>query len=279
MHIAALNIHPVKSTAIRPIDRAVIEPSGLRGDRRWMITDSDGVLVSARELPLLFSIVADTPDTAPDVHSALRLQAPGAPTLELAEPNRARVPIRLHSKDLEGIPAGEMADDWLRQVTGQDMRLVWCDEPGRRSLNPEWSRPGDHTAFADSAPVTVVSLASLHQLNAWIAEGAAERGEPEPEPLPIERFRPNVVVDGVTEAFAEDGWPRIQIGDCVLRRGKLTDRCVMTTIDTGTLAKSKEPIRTLARHRRWDGKTWFAVRMVPEGTGIARVGDPVSILR
>ncbi|MFX4271897.1 MOSC domain-containing protein [Propionibacteriaceae bacterium Y1685] len=278
MHIAALNIHPVKSTAIRPVDRAEMEWAGLRGDRRWMITDPEGELVSARERPELFTIVADTPDTDAQLRVPLRLRAPGVPTLDLTDPSGVRIGVQVHDKALEGIAVGEEADAWLRQVTGDDLRLIWCDDPSRRVLNPDWSRPGEHTAFADSAPITLVSLASLAQLKEWIAQGAAERGEPTPAPLPIERFRPNIVIDDVAEAFAEDDWPRLQIGDCVLRRAKPTSRCVMTTIDLDSLAKGKEPIRTLARHRRWDGKTWFAVRMVPETLGTVRVGDTATVL-
>ncbi|MGD7789518.1 MOSC domain-containing protein [Propionibacteriaceae bacterium Y1700] len=278
MHIAALNIHPVKSTAIRPVARAAMEWAGLRGDRRWMITDPEGELVSARERLELFTIVADTPDTDAQLRVPLRLSAPGVPTLDLTDPSGVRIGVQVHDKALEGIAVGAEADAWLRQVTGADLRLIWCDDPSRRVLNPDWSRPGEHTAFADSAPITLVSRASLTQLNAWIADEAAARGEPTPEPLPIERFRPNIVIDDVAEAFAEDGWPRVQIGDCVLRRAKPTSRCVMTTIDLDSLTKGKEPIRTLARHRRWDGKTWFAVRMVPETLGTIGVGDTAIIL-
>lgn len=88
------------------------------------------------------------------------------------------------------------------------------------------------------------------------------------------RFRPNVVIDGDIP-FEEDAWPTVRIGDVELRTAEVCDRCVMTTIDPETLATGKEPIRTLARHRRWDGKTWFGTRLVPLGEGELRVGDEV----
>jgi len=68
----------------------------------------------------------------------------------------------------------------------------------------------------------------------------------------------------------------VRIGEVPFRAVKLCDRCVLTTIDPDTLAKGKEPIRTLSRHRRWDGKVWFAVNLIPDGTGTIRVGDPVT---
>ncbi len=193
----------------------------------------------------------------------------------LDHPRGRRLPVRLFSLDLEAVPAGPAADTWLRAVLGRDVRLVWCDDPTRRSLQPSVSEPGDHAAFPDAFPVTLASLASLAQLNDWIAETAIERGEELPDPLPMARFRPNLVIDG-DEPFAEDGWDRISIGDVSFRRGKPVARCVMTTIDPVTLATTKEPIRTLARHRRSpDGDTLFAVHLVPESTGRISVGDAV----
>ena len=108
-----------------------------------------------------------------------------------------------------------------------------------------------------------------------MAETALERGE-EPARLPMTRFRPNLVVDG-DEPFAEDRWTRVRVGEVTFRVGKPVGRCVITTIDPQTLERGHEPIRTLARHRRTpDGKTLFAVHLVPETSGTLRVGDPVS---
>ena len=96
----------------------------------------------------------------------------------------------------------------MRKALGRDdVRLVWCDDPTRRTLNPAHSRPEDFTAYADGYPVTIASESSLRQLNDWITEGALERGEEPPAPLPMQRFRPNLVVDCETP-FAEDDWTR-----------------------------------------------------------------------
>ncbi len=277
--VTGLGIHPVKSTAIRPVTSARVLPWGLDGDRRWMVVDGDGTLVSARELRTLFSVVADTPATDAGVTAPLRLRAAapsGLPDIVVSEPGSETVPVRLHGNDLLARPAEPGAGAWLDEATGASgLRLVWCDDPSRRVLNPKHARPGDHTGFADGYPVTLASLASLARLNDWIAEGAVERGEAPPEPLPIERFRANVVIDG-EEPFAEDGWATVTIGDVRFRQVKLVDRCVMTTIAADDLSSTKEPIRTLARRRMWEHKTWFAVHLVPETEGgEVRVGDAV----
>lgn len=276
MRLLQLNVHPLKSGAIRPLESAAVHPRGLEDDRSWMLVGPDGRLVSAREAHDLFRIVADTPATDPAVPSALRLRAPGHPDLVVDRPVGAPVPIRLFSLDLQGTPAGPDADEWLRSVLGKDVRLVWCHDPARRRLQPGFASPEDHTAFADSFPVTVASLASLRRLNDWIVERALETGEEPPAPLPIERFRANLVVDG-DEPFAEDQWQALTVGGVRFRVAKPVSRCVMTTIDPETLTTAKEPIRTLARHRLVGGKTMFAMHLLPLTTGRISVGDEVCV--
>lgn len=277
MRLVGLNVHPLKSGAIRPVGSSSVVAGGLVDDRSWMLVDAAGQLVSARELHALFTVVADTPATDPTVTGALRLRAPGHADLVLDRPRGAVIAIRLFSLDLLATAAGEVADAWLRSVLGADLRLVWCHDPTRRRLQPGFSQPTDHTSFADAFPVTLASGASLRQLNDWIAEVAVERGEEVLEPLPMTRFRPNLVVDGDVP-FAEDDWDLVSIGDVTFRRGKPVGRCVMTTIDPATLATAKEPIRTLARHRRSPGgDTLFAVHLVPISTGLISVGDEVTV--
>lgn len=275
--VTGIGVHPVKSTAIRPLQQALVLPWGLAGDRRWMVADETGTLVSARELRELFRINADTPETEADLLVPLRLRSRGFDPIDVTEPDTALIDLRMHSNDLQGRPAADEAHQWIRAVTGRpDLRLIWCDDPTRRTFEREWARPTDHAPYTDSCPVTLASLASLRRLNDWIVEGALERGEEPPAPLPIARFRPNVTIDGA-EPFAEDGWTRIRIGEVWFRQTKRVDRCVMTTISPTDLTSTNEPIRTLARHRLEDHKTWFAVHLVPEGTGTIAVGDELTV--
>lgn len=276
MRLTAVNIHPVKSTAIRPLAAAEVLPAGLVDDRCWMVVDHRGGLVSAREVPALFHVTADTPVTDPALGSDLRLRAPARPDLLLDHPAGTPVPVRLFGTDLEAVPAGDEADSWLQRALGRpDLRLVWCDDPTRRRLNPTYARNGEHTAFADSFPVTLASETSLRQLDDWMVETALDHGEEPGEPLPIQRFRANLVVDGA-EPFAEDRWSTVRVGRVRFRVAKPAGRCVMTTVDPETLRSGREPIRTLARYRRAGTRTLFAVHLVPETSGTVYVGDPVS---
>ena len=275
MRLVGLNVHPLKSGAIRPVSSIDVLPRGLRDDRSWMVVDRDGGLVSAREVHALFHVVADTPATDPSVQAALRLRAIGLPDLHLDEPVGEPEPVRLFSLHLRAVPAGADADAWVRTALARDdVRLVWCDDPTRRTLQPGYARPGDHAAFPDAFPVTVASLASLRRLNDWIVERALELGEEPRDALPVERFRANLVVDG-DEPFAEDQWHELTVGGVRFRVTKPVGRCVMTSIHPQTLETAKEPIRTLARHRLVDGKTMFAVHLVPLDEGRIGVGDEV----
>jgi uncharacterized protein YcbX len=130
-------------------------------------------------------------------------------------------------------------------------------------------------SFADGFPLLLATEESLAELNRLIRDGADHSPE---GALPITRFRPNVVVAGAP-AWAEDRWRRLRIGDAVFRVVKGCDRCVLTTVDPDTAERGKEPLRTLARHRRWAGKVWFGVNLIPDTPGVTiHAGDPVQIL-
>ena len=274
MRLDSIRIHPVKSTAIRRVDAAHVGAPGLVGDREWMVVDASGEMLSARTVPQLFRVVAEP--TADGV----RLSAPGFDPLDVTRPDAtAPMSARVFSSGpLPVRPAGPAADAWFRAVTGHaELRLVHCADPTSRPLADGLGQAGDHVAFQDSCPVTVLSLASVARINDWMIETALGRGE-EPTSIDADRFRPNLLLDGDVAPFAEDHWVRIRIGDVVLRRAIPVSRCVMTTIDPADLSRGKEPIRTLARHRAWSGKTWAAVHFVPEQTGRIAVDDDVTVL-
>lgn len=269
-HVA---LHPVKSTGVRRVHAATVEPWGLRGDRRWMVVLPDGECLTAREDHGMFALTADTPDTDPGLLADLRLRVDGLEELLVTAPHGDPEPVTVHGHPHTGVPAPEEAHHWLRRALGrEDVRLVHIATP--RPVSPAHGGPDASTAFADASPVTLASLASLRRLQDWVAETALERGE-EPADLPMSRFRPNLVVDGDLEPFVEDTWSLVTVGAVTFEVAAPVDRCVMTTVDPATRESGHEPIRTLARHRRWDGATWFAVLLVPRTLGEVRTGDEV----
>lgn len=272
MNVSGLHVYPIKSTRGAAVSTAVVEKWGLRHDRRWMVVDHTGARVSAREDRRLFLVEA-----TPAGSGALTISGPHlAPLTVSAGADDPQMPVRIGRSDLLATCPDAKADAWFSELLERAVRLVWLDDPTRRSVNPAIGRPEDHVSFADGYPLLLTTTASLRRLDDWILEEARFRGESVPEPLPMTRFRPNVVVDAA-EPFAEDHWERVAIGEVTFRAAKGCDRCVMTTIDPQTLASGKEPIRTLARHRRWDGQVWFGVNLIPDGVGTISVNDPVTV--
>ena len=263
--------YPVKSCRGERLAEAVVEPWGLAGDRRWMVVDADGAPVTAREHPQMLLVTPRLGD------GQITLSAPGLPDLSYPVPSgRDLVPVSVWASDLVAAPAGDEAAAWLSKVIGEQVRLVYLDDPTRRPTDPASSLDTDRVSFADGYPLLLTSEESLDALNCWIAEGArAAEG-----PVSMRRFRPSVVVSGAS-AWAEDNWRRLRIGPVTFRAVKGCDRCVLTTIDPDTAVKGREPLFALARHRRWDNKVWFGVNLIPDAPGpgaLIRPGDPIEIL-
>jgi hypothetical protein len=270
MTLAAINRFPVKSCRGEALTEALVEPWGLAGDRRWFVVGEDGAALTAREhRPLLLVRPALRDD------GGLDLTGPDLPDLSVDAPVLgALVPIRIHSSELVAAEASAEAGAWFSKLLGVAARLMYMNDPTRRHPNPRFARPDDSVSAADAYPLLLTTAASLTQLNDWIADGPrAHEG-----PVPMIRFRPSIVIAGSTP-WEEDGWRRLRIGDAVFRSVKGCDRCEMTLTDPDTIARTKEPIATLARHRRWDGATWFGMNLVPDTPGARiRVGDDVTVL-
>jgi len=235
--LAAMYIYPVKSCRGIELDRAVLTDAGLEHDREWMIVTPQGRFLTQREVPRLALIV---PRLARD---ALWLAAPGLAPLEVpfdAPDEACEVLIwrdRCPARDL-----GEGAARWLSAFLGRAVRLVRFDPTHRRLSSPQWTGETPAlTRFSDGYAMLVLSRASLDDLNARL-----------PVPLPTERFRPNLVLDGLPP-YGEDGLRELWIGERVrLRVVKPCTRCVITTTNQQTgLVEGEEPLRTLGTYR-WD---------------------------
>ncbi|MER7896799.1 MOSC N-terminal beta barrel domain-containing protein [Streptomyces sp. NPDC096046] len=270
-HLHALHIHPVKAVRGPAPREAVVEPWGLAGDRRWVLIDDGGKVVTQRLLPRLALAAAELLPGG-----AVRLSAPGMRPLTVPVPRPlATVTVEIFRDKVEAAPAeDEAAHAWVSSFLGIDARLAYMDEPAtRRPVAPQYARPGETVSFADGFPLLLTTTASLDALNSLIARGE-HAGE---GPLPMNRFRPNVVVAG-TPAWAEDDWSRLAVGEVHFRVAKPCGRCVVTTTDQGTGERGREPLFSLGRHRRLGGKLVFGQNLVPLSRGTIRVGDPVRIL-
>lgn len=261
MTLTAIYIYPLKSARGTGLPEADVETLGLAGDRRWMLVDENDTFLSQREHAKL--ALVETRLSA----GSLTVSAPEMPPLEI-QPSQAwaRTTVRIWRDDVEAAVAEHPASTWFSNYLGTPCRLVYLDDPASRPVDPSHSKDEEFVSFADGFPLLLTASDSLDELNRRLDE-----------PLPMNRFRPNVVVSG-GGAFAEDEWKHIQIGEAEFRVAKPCARCVVTTVDQQTGEPGKEPLRTLATFRKRDGKVHFGQNLIPLKLGRIRVGDPVEVL-
>ena len=262
MRIASIHVHPIKSCRGVDVAEARIDARGLVHDRRYMIVDEDGRFVSLRTDPTLTLVtLAIEPND-------FVLRAPGEPELRvphaLAVGPRVRATVWSDTVDALEHPGGSAL---FSRVLGRAVRLVHMPESSERAVNPARAKPTDRVGFADAYPVLLLGRASVDDLSAHVGR-----------PMEMTRFRPNLVLEGA-EPYAEDRFAELRIGHVTFRGPKACDRCVATTVDPSTAQSDVEPLRTLARIRRANGKVWLGMNLIHDGPGVVHVGDAVTIIR
>ncbi len=262
--VVGLYVYPIKSCRGIALSDAHLMPGGFEGDRRFMVVASTGDALTARTEPRLLLV-------APRLENgSIRVEAPGARTLELSQTYAAPPGAMSHAKIWRDevstweIPEGSR---WFSQFLGKEVQLVYQAESALRQVNLAHSDRGDVVSLADAYPLLLANTASLEDLNAK-AESL----------ITMERFRPNIVISGAP-AYAEDTWQTLRIADIEFVSPKLCDRCVLTTVDPKTAERGREPLRTLAKHRRWDKAVWFATNLISRSSGTLRIGDDVAPLK
>lgn len=261
--LSAIHVYPVKSLAGFDSPFAEVQPRGLAGDRRWMIVDAAGRFLTQRTLPRMATLSARFSS------DSLQIACPGLPPLSVPRdfPEGDTLTVQVWRSACEAVCRGGAADVWLSEALGQPCRLVFMPDSTRRAVSPGPGGQEGIVSFADGYPLLLVGAASVADLNARLAA-----------PVPVDRFRPNLVVSG-TDAFAEDGWKRVRVGAATFHVAKPCARCALTTVDqaTGALA-GPEPLRTLSGYRLRDRKVLFGQHLIPEILGVVRAGDSVEVL-
>jgi uncharacterized protein YcbX len=261
--LSALHVYPVKSCRGIAPRSWPLDAHGLRGDRSWMVVDGAGRFLTQRELPRLALI-----ETRIDGERIV-LEAPGREPLVLPRAGTAPgdVAIEIWGQRASAVDGGERAARWISAHLGVATRLVAAANDHARAVNRAWFDDGAETAFADGFPLLLISEGSLDDLNTRLAK-----------PLPMDRFRPNLVVRGAAP-YEEDLWKRIRIGDVELAIVKPCSRCVITTTEQATGERDgTEPLRTLATYRKTELGVLFGQNAVHLGPGMLATGMPVEVI-
>jgi uncharacterized protein len=255
--IAALHLHPVKSCGGVAVDEALVIETGLEFDRAWMLVDAAGEMLTQRDLPTL-ALVKPTLR-----HHDLILRAPGMLALHLAlDRVEAATRARVWGDEVKAYDMGALAAQWFSDFCGTPLRLVRFDPEQRRLSDRRWTGTVEaENAFSDGFPLLVANRASLADLNARLAaRGAA--------PVGMERFRPNLVLEGLA-AWEEDHVDLLSIdtpdGPLRLKLVKPCVRCTIPGVDPATGVQGTEPGDTLAGFRadaRVDGGITFGVNAI-----------------
>ncbi len=259
--VSDLWIYPVKSTMGYRVSEARVERRGLAGDRRWMLVDEHGKMITQRECGALQSVATRLQDGDVWAHCT------GRSPLKLSATTERRT-VTIWGESVSAVVADELAQTWFTQVLGRTAIPVTMDEHSERAVDPNYAKDGDEVSFADGFPLLLIGEGSLAELNRRLDK-----------PIDMRRFRPNIVVQGA-EPFAEDRWQRIRINDIEFELVKPCSRCVLTTRDpdNGELDGEREPLRTLATFRRQTGGVMFGQNVIARGEGILHQHASITII-
>ena len=258
LRLAEIHLHPIKSCGGMAVDEALLVDTGLEYDREWMVVDPDRNFVSQRELPRM--ALVRTAKRADE----LVLRAPGMLALHLRlDAVEGDCRVRVWDDALAAFDMGDLAAQWFSDFLGRPLRLARFDPDAVRVADRRWTGPIEaRTAFTDGFPLLVVSTASLAELNRRLVAA----GHPA---VPMERFRPNLVIDGIADAHGEDFIDTLAIdspdGEVVIRLVKPCGRCTIPDVDLASAEQGHAVGDTLAGYRaepRIDGALAFGQNAV-----------------
>lgn len=265
LQVSQLYIYPIKSLAGVAVSSAIITDRGFQYDRRWMLIDDNNRFLSQREISEMALLQVEVLDTG------LKVFHKNNPANFI---NICFIPSGNEKKTVNiwdvfcqaQLVSGE-ADKWFSQILNTSCRLVYMAENTVVKIDERYAINNDLTSFSDGYPILMLSEASLNNLNSKMTE-----------PLPMNRFRPNLVFTG-GDAFIEDGMKEFVINGLTFFGVKPSSRCVVTTIDQNTAAKNKEPLKTLATFRSKNNKIYFGENVIAAGMGEINSGDTITIVK
>lgn len=261
--LSQIFIYPIKSLGGIALTEAQVEERGLQYDRRWMLTDLGGQMLSQRDIPQMALLDVEVGTQSLQVSHRWKSIVPL--DIPLTPPQSSLKPVTVWDDTLEAVPVGPEADEWFSAVLGTPSRLMYLPNNSVRRVDEKYVPEPLNVSFADGYPLLIIGQASLDGLNARLTET-----------LPMNRFRPNLVFTGGAP-HEEDTWRDFRVGTILFRGVKPCGRCIITTIDQQTTEKGAEPLKTLATYRRNEHKILFGQNLIALSAGKIRVGDRIEV--
>ena len=262
--VSALYIYPVKSLGGFSVAEARITATGFEHDRRWMLVDSDGKFITQRQLPAM--ALLQTAITANGIYVYHKHFPDTNITIPFLSSPAAIKKVQIFDDYCDAWCYPEAAvNNWFSAILNTDCELVYMPDDTQRLVDTVYAKNNEITSFSDGYPILIIGQASLDLLNSKLTE-----------PLPMERFRPNIVFTGGTPNI-EDSWKQFRINEIDFSGVKTSARCIIPTINQETAEAGKEPLRTLATYRSVDNKIKFGMNLLHKGLGSVKVGDMILV--
>lgn len=260
--LSQIFIYPIKSLAGIPVDHWELSSTGLKYDRKWMLVDEQQQFLSQRRLAKMALLKTQMSE------QQLIISAPNQTDLvimlEMPVANITRE-VMLWGNKYQAQEVNQEANQWFSDFLTRPCTLVYQPNETIRSVDQRYAQANDQTSFSDGFPFLIATTASLAKLNQQMNLS-----------LSMRRFRPNLVITDCP-SYAEDNWRKISIGDIDFRLPKPCSRCSIPQINPQTALLDKEPLRTLARTRKWNNKVFFGQNALHDNLGVIHVGDSVVI--
>ena len=261
--LSQLNIYPLKSASGISLENTFLEQRGLAHDRRWMVVDNSGQFITQRTSPSMALIKTKL------VGQNLTLNAPQMTELimPLSPTEGESQEVEVWGDRCESWTTSPQSGLWISEYLGKSCNIVFMPDHSDRLVDQGYVPTQNQVSFSDGFPLLLISESSLSNLNILL-----------PESITMKRFRPNLVVKN-TDPYEEDNWEKIKIGECEFQIVKSCSRCILITVDPETGEFSgKEPLKTLARYRKKNGKVLFGQNLIAEKIGKLELGMPVEIV-
>lgn len=267
LHISQLFIYPIKSVGGISVDSSPVTSTGLLHDRRWMLVDQHGRFISQRENSILALLrIQIRSSTLVVFHKDHPTTSIEIPIFDPAEVNSLpRLGVIIWNDLCNAIVYPQPYSDWFTRVLETPCQLVYMDDTVRREVDKTYAFRNEINSFSDGFPLLMIGQSSLDDLNARL-----------PYPIPINRFRPNLVFEG-GYPFQEDDMPIFEINGLEYQAVKPCARCIIPTIDQETGIKYEEPTKTLASYRLKDKKVLFGQNVLVSSIGTISVGNEIHI--